>query len=410
VPSAIDPKVPEGCQVTFAQVLSRHGARDPTAKKTAVYKKLVNDIHANATSYAPGWEFIKNYNYTLGADELSVFGQQQMVNSGIKFYDRYQKLASKVLPFVRSAGQDRVVQSASLWTQGFHQALLADAASTASRDFPWPILSIPEDDTTNNTLNHALCTAFESGVYSNYGDDAQAKWVKVFTPAIKEKIQKALPGVALSSQDVISFLDLCPFNTVVNGTISPFCSLFTVDEWRQYDYYESVGKWYGYGPGNPLGSSNGVGWTNELLARLTNKPVVDHTSTNTTLDSSNMTFPLGMSLYADFTHDNDMMGILAALGVYNGTAPLSNTTITPASAANGYSASNAVAFASRFYIEKMTCGASGAEELVRVVVNDQVLPLKGCGADALGRCTLSSFVESQSFARGGGLWDQCFKK
>jgi len=45
--------------------------------------------------------------------------------------------------------------------------------------------------------------------------------------------------------------------------------------------------------------------------------------------------------------------------------------------------------------------------LVRVIVNDRVVPLQRCGADKLGRCTVSAFVESLAFAQEGGDWDQC---
>ncbi len=146
---------------------------------------------------------------------------------------------------------------------------------------------------------------------------------------------------------------------------------------------------------------------NELLARLTGTPVVDHTSTNSTLDSSGATFPLHRTLYADFSHDNDMTGILAALGVYNRTAQLSTTKIERAEINGGYSASWTVPFAARIYVEKMSCGGTG-EELVRILVNDRVVPLQGCGADALGRCTLSRFVDRPELRPERGLWNLCF--
>jgi len=74
---------------------------------------------------------------------------------------------------------------------------------------------------------------------------------------------------------------------------------------------------------------------------------------------------------------------------------------------NGYSASWAVPFAARLYVEKMAC-AGEEEELVRVLLNDRVVPLQGCDADALGRCRLGAYVESLEFARSGGEWDKCF--
>ncbi len=206
-------------------------------------------------------------------------------------------------------------------------------------------------------------------------------------------------------------MDLCPYNTVadIKGTISPFCALFTESEWKSYDYYQSLGKYYGYSLGNPLGATQGVGFVNELIARMTNTPVNDHTSTNFTLDGNEATFPIGnnTSLYADFSHDNDITGIFSAMGLYNSTYPLSNDTVESTEQTNGYSASWTVPFAARAYFEKMQCeGAS--EELVRVVVNDRVMPLETCGGDTLGRCTLSAFVDSLGFARNGGDWAKCF--
>jgi hypothetical protein len=66
-----------------------------------------------------------------------------------------------------------------------------------------------------------------------------------------------------------------------------------------------------------------------------------------------------------------------------------------------------VPFAARVYVEKMRCGGE-EEERVRVLVNDRVMALRGCGADERGMCTLERFVESMAFARGNGRWDWCF--
>jgi hypothetical protein len=107
------------------------------------------------------------------------------------------------------------------------------------------------------------------------------------------------------------------------------------------------------------------------------------------------------------TTNSDMTAIFAALGLYNSTEPLSNTTLETTNETNGYAASWTAPFASRAYIEKMNCeGVS--QELVRVLVNDRVIPLRTCRSDHYGRCKLSEFVQGLSFARAGGNWDQCF--
>ncbi|KAI1503910.1 histidine phosphatase superfamily [Biscogniauxia marginata] len=411
VPSNVSASVPGGCEITFAQVLSRHGARDPTAAKTAAFAAMIEKVQRNTTEYSPDYEFIKDYKYTLGADQLTVFGQQQLVNSGITFYQRYEKLAKNSSPFVRTAGQQRVVDSALNWTQGYHQARLADKHSGSPDAYPYDILIIPEGEEFNNTLSPGTCTSYNEG--PDFGKEAQGVWVNIFTPKITDRVNENLPGANLTNQEIIYLMDMCPFDTVADdkGKVSPFCRLFTVEEWREYAYYQSLGKWYGdasYKEGDALGPTQGVGFVNELIARLTGKPVVDHTSINTTLDDSDSTFPLDKVLYADFSHDNDMVGVFAAMGLYNTTAALSKTERQGIRETNGFSAGWVVPFAARMYVEKLSC-AGGDEELVRVLVNDRVIPLQNCGADEQGRCTLSRFVDSLSFARSGGHWDLCYE-
>lgn len=402
--------MPDQCHITFAQMLSRHGARDPSSRSTIKYRRLIDKIHSNATSYSDSFAFVKDFNYKLGADQLSQFGEQQMVNSGIKFYNRYSTSVGQAIPFIRSSGQTRVIASAVNWTQGFHKARMQDLTSKSVSESPYKIIIISEESGSNNTLDHGLCTEFEEGSVSKIGHSAMKAWASIFAPNITKRLNSNIPGVNFTVKETIYMMDLCPFETVADkqGKLSPFCFLFSEKEWQAYDYFQSLGKYYGYSSGNPLGPTQGVGFVNELIARMTNSPVNDHTTTNSTLDSDPSTFPVSRdtTLFADFSHDNTMTSIFAALGLYNSTAMLKNTTLVDAHNSDGYSASWTVPFAARAYFEKMICPGID-EELVRIIVNDRVIPLSTCGADNLGRCKLSSFVKSLTFARNGGSWDQC---
>ena len=56
--------------------------------------------------------------------------------------------------------------------------------------------------------------------------------------------------------------------------------------------------------GAPLARAQGVGYVQELVARLTHTPIESHnSSTNSTLDDNPITFPLNHSLYVDATHE-----------------------------------------------------------------------------------------------------------
>lgn len=92
---------------------------------------------------------MNTFNYTLGADQLTGFGEQQMIDSGVAFYNRYKGLAKQRNPFIRASGEDRVIESARNFSQGFSQAKTADGTSDAN--YPYPILVIPEGEGFNNT-------------------------------------------------------------------------------------------------------------------------------------------------------------------------------------------------------------------------------------------------------------------
>ncbi|UNI22049.1 3-phytase [Purpureocillium takamizusanense] len=405
-PSTVDPALPAGCELTFAAVLSRHGARYPTAAKSAPYHELIARIHASVSKYGKGFEFIRDYSFTNRADDLTLYGEKELVQSGATFYRRYQELARDSEPFVRAAGSPRVVMSAQNFTTAFYEAQGKIGDGKLDQ-----ILVLPEKAGFNNTLDHGTCPVFEDGPWATLGHDKQAKWRSVWAAPIMDRLNYKLPGANLTLQETVYIMDLCPFGTVStpNATKSGFCRLFSQEEWRGYDYHGSLDKWYSFGNGNPLGPTQGVGYVNELIARLTGKALQDETSTNSTMGSSPETFPLDRKLYADFSHDNLMTSVYAALGLYNRTENLPDTYKLSPRKTHGYSTSWTVPFAGRMYVEKMRCDASkGDDELVRVLVDDRVVPLQGCRADKLGRCRLRDFVQGLSFARSGGHWPLCY--
>ena len=307
IPSEISGDTPDNCDLISVHVLSRHGARHPTFIKSAGYATLIQRIQRQATSFEGNYAFLKDYKYVLGADDLTKLGQQEMVNSGAKFYRHYRSLTGKDIPFIRASDQERVVQSAHNFSQGFHEARIEDQGSDGANRYPYRIVTISESAEQNNTLDHGLCTAFEDGPPSLLGDEKRDEWRDRFVPEITKRLNRNLPGADLTDENTVDMMDMCPFDTVSEpgGALSPFCSLFTAEEFRDYDYLQSVSKYYSYGPGNPLGPTQGVGYVNELIARLTSQPVRDHTSVNHTLDSDPRSFPIGAqaNVFADFSHD-----------------------------------------------------------------------------------------------------------
>jgi hypothetical protein len=167
--------------------------------------------------------------------------------------------------------------------------------------------------------------------------------------------------------------------------------------------------------GGELGRVRGVGYVNELLARLTGEPVRDNTQTNRTLDASPETFPLNRTFYADFSHDNTMVSIYSALGLFRQYL-LPDQKLDPEhpSVLRSWILSSMVPFSARMVVEKLECTGKiplPVGTFVRILVNEAVQPLEFCGGiPGLGLCELHAFVASQSYARndGNGDFEKCF--
>ncbi|KAK2028645.1 histidine acid phosphatase, partial [Colletotrichum zoysiae] len=407
VPSEIDPAIPAGCKVTFVQVLSRHASRYPKALEMQRAKALLDRIQP-ALSYGDGLEFLNSEDLIPEhLEKITPYGKKEAIASGRSFYRRYQDLAANNEPFVRSIDEDRVIETASLWKEGFDQLKTGDNSKYPDDKTTRRMQIIPTKKGFNNSLHYGGCPAFERTM-----DELPLKTVtqwdnKHFESTIA-RLNKKMPGVNFSAYDVQRLMRLCPINTVVNGTEPKICDLFTTEEFQGTEYRNTLGEYYTWGPGNPLGVTQGVGYTNELIARLTQKPVVDHTSTNTTLTGNPSTFPLNKKIYADFSRSNILVSIFSAMGLFDEGKPLSKTEMTPLAETAGFTMSRLIPFASRMYVEKLKCSDETDEELVRVMINNRVMPLSGCDADEHGRCKLGKFVESLKFARTGGHWDKCF--
>lgn len=187
--------------------------------------------------------------------------------------------------------------------------------------------------------------------------------------------------------------------------------------------------------------SYSVGYVNELLSRLTGDRsyvLADQTQVNQTLARSQWTFPIGANapaIFADFSHDNEITSILAAIGLKKPAAPLA---ASGPSADQVWVTSEIVSFSGRLVTERLSCGG---DDFVRFFIvrrsvllvccsrsstsltssprpppppsssrrsqNDQLqIPSFCAGADSqTGLCPLEAFVESQSYARASGNGD-----
>ena len=137
-----------------------------------------------------------------------------------------------------------------------------------------------------------------------------------------------------------------PDETVSLG-YSRFCGLFTKDEWKGFDYLWDLTFYIGEfnfnisrikvfdkvqlkdaGFGSPTSRAQGKGWVTELLARIQKRtPAPYDSTTNSTLDENEYTFPLDQNLYVDFSHDTVIANIVSTLNLTQFSSHLPNNKI-----------------------------------------------------------------------------------
>lgn len=276
MPTEISADVPKGCEITFVNVLARHAARFPITNTSASFNLTIRKIQSTTKNFKGKYAFLADYVYPLGAENLTVFGEQESYNLGIQFFRRYTKLLQKYTPFIRAAGIPRIVRTAANFSAALHQERITKYGRDPA-SYPYPIQALSEAAGSNDTyvfhsaffpticfffslflvyvfhnhtnamgrLDPTTCTAFRTKApYNVTQDEAQKTWAGIFVPPIAARLNAALAPTVLNITETLYVMDLCPFSTVANpgGAISPFCDLFTVEEWHQYSYYQTLGK------------------------------------------------------------------------------------------------------------------------------------------------------------------------
>lgn len=193
---------------------------------------------------------------------------------------------------------------------------------------------------------------------------------------------------------------------------SPWCELFTYEEWQGFEYSIDL-SFYGNNQfGSPTGRAVGIGYVEEVLARLNHHLITTATAQdNITLDSQPSTFPLNQTLYFDFSHDTNIAAILTAFGLTQ-FAQFLPTTGPPKD--QQLIVSRNEPFGARLDIELITSPhpvtanrtysgsqyTSGEEtKYIHFILNQRTLPLgksfAECGERKDGWCELSTFLKIQ---------------
>ncbi|KUI67836.1 3-phytase A [Cytospora mali] len=376
--------LPAGAEIVQLQMLSRHGSRYPTGG-TGSSVVVFGDKIAKAKSTGSGFkasgplEFLNDWSYQLGAEILVPKGRQELFDSGILHSYMYSSLYnpnSKII--VRTTTQDRMLKSAENFMAGFF-------------GLEWPNNATIEVIIEGNGFNNSLA--------GSQGSNA--------------RLGSMIQGYDWTIEDTYAAQNMCPYETVAYG-FSRFCELFTYEEWIGFSY--SVDLFFSGVSGfqSKTGRAVGIGYQQEVIARLKNHTLgYSGSQINTTLDSNTETFPLNQSLYLDFSHDTNIISVLAAMGLtqFQDDPPLSPKSYP---GPHNFTVSHITPFGARLDMEVIRAPkpvkadrsgyvedeGAGETKYIHFVMNQRTIPLglsfPECDASRVdGWCELETFLKVQ---------------
>lgn len=381
----ISPDIPEQCEVKQVQLLSRHGERYPTSSTGKSLKALYDKFQNYTETFKGDLAFLNDYEYfvqdsdlyekeTTASNSDSIYaGTTDLLTHGVAFRNKYNDIFDKnqtLLIFTSNSG--RIHTSSKYFARGF----LGDDYEEDKVQY---VILNEEDSLGANSLTPSNgCAALNSSANEEIVDKYDSTYLK----DISARLENQNPGLNLTSSHVSSLFAWCAYELNVNGS-SPFCDLFTNEEWIRYSYSVDLDKYYLVGPANNLTATVASPWLSASLELLKDD------------DNEN-------KVWLSFVHDGDIYRYLTAVGLISSKyempvdhipfpIPYQNVHISPQGA--------------RVYTEKLQCSN---ESYVRIIVNDAVMPIESCQNGPGFSCKFSdyeSYVEKQ--LEGNSYADNC---
>ncbi|CAG8094246.1 unnamed protein product [Penicillium olsonii] len=452
--------VPQGCELSQVHVLHRHAQRFPTnypldgEGMTDFAAKLTNYSKANPdkpVTVGP-LKFLNNWEYVIGEDTLMENGAATEATSGANFWIKYGRLlyragrenvaawssslnvytngTDRPKPVFRTTSQARILESARWWLSGFFGN--SGANSSYSQ---YDLVVIPEEGGFNNTLaSYEACVGDVEEGYA--GDNAAEIFISRYTKDARSRLSSYFPpDFNLTTMDVLAMQNLCVYEYTSLGG-SSFCSLFTEQEWKDFDYNIDVQYYGDYAFGAPSGRAQGIGYVLELAARLQNKLITSSdTSINYTYTDNTAQFPLGQPFYMDMSHDDIILSVVSALGLeYFNYGPKGLPGDIDHAPERTFSLSQMTPFGARLMSEIWTCpsdtsfesldpvlysnpslkSTADTKDYIRFVLNNAPLPLDGlaeCEGSKNGFCHVEKFLRGvPAMKRKAQYQKACFGK
>ncbi|KAK6458868.1 secreted acid phosphatase [Scheffersomyces xylosifermentans] len=369
----ISTDLPDQCTYEQVQVFHRHGERYPAKSDGANFEPIYKKFQSYNGTFKGQLSFLNDYTYFVPNPELYekettpqnseglYSGTTNALRNGAQFRAQYNSLynenSTEPLP-IFSSNSGRCYLTSRYFARGF----LGDDFEEG-KNVVFNIISEDASSGANSLTPRVACNAWNESASSEIVN----KYNTSYLDTIQKRLVKPNPGLNLTSKDVSYLFSWCAYELNVRGA-SPFCDLFTNEEFIKNSYHTDLSNYYTAGPGNNLTAVIGSTLLNASLALLK-----DDTSEN--------------KIWISFSHDTDLEIFHSALGIIEPAEDLPTNYIPFPSP---YVHSSIVPQGARIVTEKLSCGGTS---YVRYIINDSVVPIPKCSDGPGFSCEFSKFEE-----------------
>jgi hypothetical protein len=370
----LNPNIPEKCQIDKTSYLIRHGSiyvddYDYYHVIKHFLKRLKKSINfTSKLSFLSKWKS-PFFNEKEKIEKLTRSGILESYELGVQLSYRYSKLLSKQNKssfHIWTSSSERTKQTALAIFHGLFPGQISNNE----------IISIPEEK--NRGANSLTPTKTCQKFHSSKGSKEAMSWLKSYTKPILKRFNSISRHFNFVPNDILAMQELCGYETVIRGN-SPFCSLFTSEEWIYFEYYFDIKYHYEIGYGNDLSPYLGIHWIKSMIDIFNNKILSNQ------------------NIYISVAHREMIPVVLVSLGLYNQSEYIQGKSIFTLNEINFdrlWKSSQLIPFLARIQLELFSCSSIDFNgSFVRILVNSLPRPLPGCSQGPDGSCPLQLFTD-----------------
>lgn len=192
--------------------------------------------------------------------------------TGVRFRTRYRDLVSKdIYTRLWASDSSRVIDTARHFASGFFGLDWESSGKAQLQVIPESFERGADTLTPGDTCLKYL---EDTILGHDNGMEMLAQFQEAYIPAIASRLihEDNIGLNNLSNDDVYGMQEMCGFETMVRGT-SPWCEVFTEQDWYNFEYARDLLLYYRAGPGNPYAGAMGWLWLNATTGLLHDGPI-----------------------------------------------------------------------------------------------------------------------------------------